>query len=102
MATGKEIWKIVEEFDREHKSGPRTEGPPWPDYNGGKQFCCTHCGAHFDTSVGKAWHEANDCIDLSRPHSMRADLPACPVCGSYSLYRLPGGGTECQTCGGAI
>ena len=27
-------------------------GLPWPTYNGGMQFRCDRCNAHFDTSCG--------------------------------------------------
>jgi hypothetical protein len=35
---------------------------PWPGYNGGKQFCCGHCGTRFDTSVGFAKHLVSGCV----------------------------------------
>ena len=38
-----------------------------------RQFVCDKCGVRFDTSVGRAWHEANDCAK---------------------------GGLVCQSCGG--
>jgi hypothetical protein len=34
---------------------------PWPGYNGGKQFACEKCGAHFDTSAGFAKHSVYGC-----------------------------------------
>jgi hypothetical protein len=39
----------------------RSDGPPWPGYNGGKQFCCAQCGTRFDTSTGFARHQVNGC-----------------------------------------
>lgn len=60
MATGKEIWKIVEEFGRRQKA-EGIEDLPWPDYNGRKQFLCQQCGTRFDTSTGYARHQVYDC-----------------------------------------
>jgi len=66
-----------------------------------RQFVCEKCGVRFDTqTVGRAWHEANDCADVPRLQARTTTLPSCPACGSYALYRLPGGGVECRTCGG--
>jgi hypothetical protein len=101
-------WEIAEEAMREIRARRELEktgevsGLPWRDYHGGKQFWCEHCGTRFDTSVGHAWHVANSCQDVPRPPVRTAPLPSCPTCGSYALYRLPGGGRECQSCGGAI
>jgi hypothetical protein len=51
--------KLAEEALRGRDN--KTEGLPWPGYNGGKQFCCEYCGTRFDTSVGYAKHQANRC-----------------------------------------
>jgi hypothetical protein len=77
-------------------------GLPWPNYNGGKQFCCQHCGAHFDTSVGFAKHQVSGCVpetgDGSIAQEVARILPFCPVCGSYAVYREKDGRQSCQTC----
>jgi hypothetical protein len=56
--------KLAEEAltDRED----RPADLPWPDYNGGKQFCCERCGTRFDTSVGFAQHQVYGC-SISQP-----------------------------------
>ena len=36
---------------------------------------------------------------IKGPDTRTADLPSCDKCGSFSLYRLPSGKRECQTCG---
>jgi hypothetical protein len=62
-------------------------------------FCCLKCGAHFDTSLGRAWHEFNRCADVPRPAYQELTLPSCPRCGSFAIYHLPNGTSNCQTCG---
>ncbi len=37
-------------------------GLPWPTYNGGMQFRCDRCNAHFDTSCGFAKHQVVGCL----------------------------------------
>jgi hypothetical protein len=76
------------------------DGLPWPGYNSGKQFCCQHCGAHFDTSVGIAKHEVNGCAPerSATPRQPVRDLPSCPACGSYALHREASGHITCLTC----
>lgn len=66
---------------------------------GGRKFSCHHCGAHFDTDVGIAKHQANGCGPQcnATPQSAR-DLPSCPSCGSHALYREKFGAITCQTC----
>ncbi len=66
-----------------------------------RQFVCEKCGVRFDTSVGRAWHEANDCADVPRQQARTTTLSTCPACGSYALCPLQDGGLVCQTCGGA-
>jgi hypothetical protein len=71
---------------------------PWPGYNGGRQFSCEQCLAHFDTSVGVAKHQVNGChADEAREEASKT-LPRCPACGSYALYRERSGMLSCQTC----
>jgi ribosomal protein L37AE/L43A len=62
-------------------------------------FSCSKCDTRFDTSIGKAWHEANDCAEVSRPSDYHARLPACSKCGSFALYREEDGNIDCQSCG---
>ena len=73
---------------------------PWPGYNGGKQFCCQRCGTRFDTSAGYAKHQVSGCVPESSATLRQAveDLPSCPACGSYALYRQKDGRQSCQTC----
>jgi hypothetical protein len=72
---------------------------PWPGYNSGKQFCCVLCGAHFDTSAGWAKHQVNGCApENNATRQPVRDLPSCPACGSYALYRQKDGRQSCQTC----
>jgi ribosomal protein L37AE/L43A len=73
---------------------------PWPGYNGGNQFVCGKCGAHFDTGTGHAKHEVYGC-DWQPPTTTPATgtLPSCPACGSYAVYREKDGTLTCQTCG---
>jgi ribosomal protein L37AE/L43A len=64
------------------------------------QFTCHRCRSHFDTRIGLAAHEGYGCGNERIARPTADSLPSCPVCGSYALYRLPGGRAECQTCGG--
>src|SRR5262249_40548866 len=64
-----------------------------------KPYQCDRCGTRFDTSIGRAWHEANDCGDVSRERYENAALPSCLKCGSYALERLGNGTSDCQSCG---
>ncbi len=79
--------------DRDDSTGD----PPWPDYNGGKQFCCKQCGTRFDTSAGHARHLVYGCSMPPAPPAIRT-MPACPVCGSFALYREKDGRLTCMTC----
>jgi len=65
----------------------------------GKAYQCDRCGTRFDTSIGRAWHEANNCADVSRAPYEHAALPSCHKCGSYALDRIADGASECETCG---
>jgi hypothetical protein len=76
---------------------------PWPGYNGGKQFCCKLCDAHFDTSTGYAKHQVYGCYTAApEVKEVHRDLPSCPKCGSFALYREKSGEVTCQTCEGRI
>lgn len=96
-------WKIVEEFDRKYKAGLQTDGPPWPSYNGGKQFCCEQCGTRFDTSTGIAKHQVYGCYTAApEVTEVHKNLPSCPACGSFALYREKSGAVTCMTCEGNL
>jgi|SRR6266571_483341 len=88
-------WKIVEEFDSRQKAGTETS---CPSDNAGKQFCCKRCGAHFDTSVGKAKHDAYGCGAEDRHVAQDVTtMSSCPRCGSFAVdpHTKP---VTCQTC----
>lgn len=61
---------------------------------------CPKCGTHFDTSVGRAKHQAYGCeIRLPRMRDKGScTMPSCPKCGSFAFYPVAKG-SECQTCG---
>jgi hypothetical protein len=71
---------------------------PWPGYNGGKQFRCNLCGAHFDTSSGIARHQVYGCDAPKATPPAPKTLPRCRACGSYALYREQDGTLTCETC----
>lgn len=88
------LLELVEEAKREIRE--RHER----DKAAGKgMFSCRKCSTRFDTSVGRAWHEANNCADVPRPPLEIASLPSCPKCHSFALYRNQDGSIECATCG---
>ena len=70
---------------------------PWAGYNGGLQFACGKCGAHFDTSVGFAKHFAFGCDYKDSPATAKT-LPSCPACGSFYLYPEKDGRLICMAC----
>ena len=86
-----------------NRSGTGSNFPPSTDL-----FPCSppYRGNSWEQGQGGCSHEREQVPPnghpkegpLSAPGNGPPGLPSCPKCGSTALYRLPGGGVECQTC----
>jgi hypothetical protein len=73
--------ELAEEAMREIRACRQRE-----DVEGKNRFHCQRCGAHFDTSVGKAKHEIYGCGAVDRQITQEVGImSSCPRCGSLAI-----------------